>query len=154
MKLNLRRSAILLIFLAAVAILGACSQTVARPTIGSATVTNPSSANVKPEDLSAVWETYRILKRDYVDQSKVDPVKFSNAAITGMTAGEHISVQPSNEAPSGVPRELLPIWDTFQKIVRTKGNISPESIQSLNELAINAVIDSLDDVQNVYINTA
>ncbi len=37
-----------------------------------------------PEDLKAVWEAYALLKREFVDQSKIDPTELSEAAIEGM----------------------------------------------------------------------
>lgn len=139
--------------IAASFLLSACSaDAISRPTQTDSTPVRPSSITVEPEDLSAVWETYRILKRDYVDQTKVDPAKLSEAAISGMTGGEPLSVQASTQAPSGVPRELLPIWDAFQKIVRTKGDSSPEILRTLNESAINSMIESLDDPYTTYIS--
>ncbi len=153
MKLMLRRLLFLITPLVAFTLIGACANNaVSRPTESASPIVRPSTVNVKPEDMSAVWETYRILKRDYVDQTKVDPVKLSEAAIRGMTSGDQISVQPSNEAPSGVPRELLSIWDTFQKISRTKGDASPAFLKTLNEAAINAMLDSLDDPYTSYVS--
>lgn len=153
MKLILGRPTILFLFTAAVAMLAACNtSSISRGTEIASPIVRPSQVNVKPEDLSAVWETYRILKRDYVDQAKVDAVKLSEAAIKGMTSGESISIQPSTEAPSAVPRELLLIWDTFQKIARIKGDSSPEFLQGMNESAINAMLDSLDDPYTSYIS--
>ena len=143
---------VLVVVSAVSSLFSACSADTISRQEAAPTSVRPSSVSVKPEDLSAVWETYRILKRDYVDQSKVDPVKLSEAAISGMTGGERISVQASMEAPSGVPRELLPIWDTFQKIARTKGDATPEFLRTINESAINSMIDSLDDPYTTYIS--
>ncbi|MSQ32795.1 MAG: S41 family peptidase [Dehalococcoidia bacterium] len=153
MKILFERRVILSCMLAAVSaisILTACStDTVSRT---PSTAIRPSTGSVKPEDLSAVWETYRILKRDYVDQTKIDPAKISEAAIAGMTGKEPISIPHSTQAPSGVPRELLSIWDAYQKISRTKRETSAEFVRRMNDSAINGIIDSLDDPYTSYIS--
>lgn len=153
MKPALRLAVVSSLFAAAIAIFGACeTDAVSRETQTVPPVVSPNQVEVKPEQLAAVWETYRILKRDYVDQTRVDAAKLSEAAIRGLTSGEPISVQASTEAPSGVPKELLPIWDTFQKVVLAKGDVSPGYLQGLNESAINAMLDTLDDPYTSYIS--
>ncbi len=56
------------------------------PSISTApsTPANISTPKEVPDDLKTIWETYSILKRQFVDQSKVDPSILSEAAIKGM----------------------------------------------------------------------
>lgn len=39
-----------------------------------------------PEDLEIIWETYRLLQREYVDPSVIDPQAISEAAVRAMLA--------------------------------------------------------------------
>ena len=45
---------------------------------------NIERADPVPEDLQAVWEAYALLRREFVDQSQIDPEDLAEAAISGM----------------------------------------------------------------------
>ncbi len=52
-----------------------------------ATATPPPSASrpdAVPEDLEIIWEAYRVLQREYVDASVIDPEALSEAAVRAM----------------------------------------------------------------------
>jgi carboxyl-terminal processing protease len=42
------------------------------------------SPDAVPEDLAIIWETYRLLKDEYVDDSRIDPDAMSEAAVRAM----------------------------------------------------------------------